>query len=154
MFWFKIRYAAEVQELLNWRLLSRRTSNHEACSFLPSSARFVEDVHVLLPGLGSARGRDGQHAQARKGPGTLNLHEPSESGPSTPSFCKLQSWHGEPKRQAPTFFSDDACLSRPETIVAFMEKRAEIRGNPDTPFAAAFGGDAEQQKVYECLLTS
>ncbi|CAE7819572.1 HISN7 [Symbiodinium sp. KB8] len=73
---------ASVPELLNWRLLSRRTSNHEALI-----------AHVAE--MGSMR--------------------------------------------------------RPENIVAFMEKRAEIRNNPDTPLAAAFGGDAEQQKVYDCL---
>ena len=69
---------AQVQELLTWRLLSRRTRSPEACSLLPPCACFVswrpllEDVHVRL-GVDTARGRDGQHGQARKGPGTFVL---------------------------------------------------------------------------------
>ena len=34
-----------------------------------------------------------------------------------------------------------------------MAKDVEIRNNPDTPLAAAFAGDAAQQKLYQCLLT-
>ncbi|CAE6947918.1 HISN7 [Symbiodinium sp. CCMP2592] len=70
-----------VQELLNWRLLSRCTSNHEALI-----------AHVAE--MGSMR--------------------------------------------------------RPETMVTFMRKDSEIRRNPDTPLAAAFAGDAAQQKLYQC----
>ena len=55
-------------------------------------------------------------------------------------------------------------LCRPEAITAFAEKVNMFCRNPDTSFAAAlrgdaetqklyvspFGGDARQQKLYEC----
>ncbi|CAE7037085.1 unnamed protein product [Symbiodinium sp. CCMP2592] len=41
-------------------------------------------------------------------------------------------------------------MDRPEKIVAFVEQMNLVGSNPDTPFAAVFEGDAEQQKFYEC----
>ena len=41
---------------------------------------------------------------------------------------------------------------RPESVVDFGEKVKAMR-NPDTSFAAVFGGNVAQQKLYDCLLT-
>ncbi|CAE7836639.1 unnamed protein product [Symbiodinium sp. CCMP2592] len=41
-------------------------------------------------------------------------------------------------------------MDRPSSVVAFAEKVVVFASNPETSFAAAFGGDAKQQKLYEC----
>ncbi|CAE7742572.1 hypothetical protein AK812_SmicGene23880 [Symbiodinium microadriaticum] len=43
-------------------------------------------------------------------------------------------------------------MERPESVVDFGEKVKAMR-NPDTSFAAVFGGNVAQQKLYDCLLT-
>ena len=76
---------SEVQDLLHWRLLSRRTSSPEACSLLRRFLTATSRKNEPLPGPDRARGRDGQHGEARKDPGTLNQPNPV----CRPTPCKI-----------------------------------------------------------------
>ena len=71
---------SQVRDLLNWRLLSRRTRSPKArYSPIPARVAFLETLAACLSGLDRARGRDGQPRQARKGStsSSFNINRPS-----------------------------------------------------------------------------
>ena len=90
----------QVNDLLNWRLLSQKTRSPKALCLIACGQWLLSDSRCLrrssrqvglmswrcreLPGLAAARGRDGQHGEARDSPGTLD--EPTPSDYATAAF--------------------------------------------------------------------
>ena len=98
--------APQVNDLLNWRRLSQKTRSPKALRLIACGQWLLSDSISrclrrslrqvgfmswrcrVLPGLAAARGRDGQHGEARDSPGTLDEPTPSD-------YATLQSSHVE-----------------------------------------------------------